>query len=107
MTVVTPPCNPDSMKPCVCWRGVKSPNTGMGMRIDQAGDGRRALRVDHLVDALVVEAATERLDPAVLDQDRVGVRDGLVDVAGGDRADVSIRVRIGVALRAVPLAASA
>src|SRR5438093_4442726 len=28
MTDVTPPCSPDSMKLSVCWRGVKSPNTG-------------------------------------------------------------------------------
>ncbi len=57
--------------------------------VDQARDRRRALRVDDLVDALGGQAAPHRLDSAVGDEDRIGVRERRIDVAGDDGADVA------------------
>ena len=69
---VTPPCSSDSMKSVVRWRGVQSPNTGMDVRVDEPGKRRRALAVDDDVGVLV-DPPPDGRDPAVLDQDRVGV----------------------------------
>ena len=56
---------------------------GMDVRVDQARERRRALRVDDDV-GVVVEPAPDRDDPAVLDEDRVGVEQRRGDVAGDD-----------------------
>ena len=45
----------------------------VGVRVDQAGERRRAVRVDDDVGAVLVQAAADRRDPPVLDEDRVGV----------------------------------
>ena len=65
----------------------------VGVGVDQAGNRRRALGVDRLVERrprrVAVEPAPDGRDPAVLDQDRVGVRERRVDVAGDERPDVA------------------
>ena len=59
----------------------------VGVRVDEAGDRRRALGIDDHVDASSSRPSPDRLDPAVLDEDRVGVDERRVDVAGDDRPD--------------------
>src|SRR5213596_637229 len=93
MTDVTPPCSPDSMKLSVCWRGVKSPNTGWAWESMSPGSAVAPLGVNRLVEVATgagaaIKPAADCGDPIVLDQDRVSFGDRRVDVAGDDRADV-------------------
>jgi len=65
----------------------------VGVRVDQTGDRRRAPGIDQLVDVarrcgVAVQRATDRRDATVLDQDRIGVGERRLAVAGGDRSDV-------------------
>ena len=78
--MVTPPCSSDSMKSVVRWRGVQSPNTGWTCESMSPGNAVAPLRVDDDVGVLV-EPAPDGRDPAVLDQDRVGVQQRRGDVA--------------------------
>ena len=78
MTEVTPPCRPDSMKFEHLLAGREVAEDRVGVRVDQPGHRRRALGVDRLVDPtararVAVQPAPDGRDPAVLDQDRVGV----------------------------------
>ena len=71
---------------------------GVAVRVDQAGDRGRPGGIDDDIDGLV-RGIADRGDPPILDEDRRRVGERVRDVAGDDRPDPRMSVRIDRGLR--------